>query len=163
MEEPCGAVPRESGEGVRMKIAIASDHGGFLQKEPLSKHIKDLGHEVVDFGPDTSESVDYPDYAIPVARAVASGECDFGILICGTGLGMAITADKVPGVRAVPIQDEEFCRLSRQHNNANVLTLSGRFVSLMQNEKLVDIFLSTEFAGGRHARRVEKISELDKR
>ena len=145
-----------------MKIAIASDHGGFPQKAPLADHIRGMGHEVVDFGPETGDSVDYPDYAVPVAHAVASGECDYGILICGTGLGMAIAADKVPGIRAVPVQTEEFCKLSREHNNANVLCLSGRFVELETNERLVDIFLGTEWAGGHHAARVAKISELDR-
>ena len=144
-----------------MKIAIGSDHGGFDQKAPIADHVRSLGHEVVDFGCDSTDSVDYPDYAVPVARAVASGEADFGILICGTGLGMAITADKVAGVRAVAVQTEDFARLSREHNNANVVCLSGRFVSLEGNEHLVDVFLTTEFAGGRHATRVAKIMEQD--
>lgn len=144
-----------------MKIAIGSDHGGFDQKAPIADHVRSLGHEVVDFGCDSTDSVDYPDYAVPVARAVASGEADFGILICGTGLGMAITADKVAGVRAVAVQTEDFARLSREHNNANVVCLSGRFVSLEDNERLVDVFLATEFAGGRHATRVAKIMEQD--
>ena len=144
-----------------MKIAIGSDHGGFDQKAPIADHVRSLGHEVVDFGCDSTDSVDYPDYAVPVARAVASGEADFGILICGTGLGMAITADKVAGVRAVAVQTEDFARLSREHNDANVVCLSGRFVSLEGNERLVDVFLATEFAGGRHATRVAKIMEQD--
>ena len=144
-----------------MKIAIGSDHGGFDQKAPIADHVRSLGHEVVDFGCDSTDSVDYPDYAVPVARAVASGEADFGILICGTGLGMAITADKVAGVRAVAVQTEDFARLSREHNDANVVCLSGRFVSLEDNERLVDVFLTTEFAGGRHATRVAKIMEQD--
>ena len=144
-----------------MKIAIGSDHGGFDQKAPIADHVRSLGHEVVDFGCDSTDSVDYPDYAVPVARAVASGEADFGILICGTGLGMAIAADKVAGVRAVAVQTEDFARLSREHNDANVVCLSGRFVSLEGNKRLVDVFLATEFAGGRHATRVANIMELD--
>lgn len=144
-----------------MKIAIASDHGGFDQKAALADHVISLGHEVIDFGPATGERVDYPDYAVPVANAVASGEADYGILICGTGLGMALTADKVAGVRAVAVQADEFARLARAHNNANVICLSGRFVTLEQNEKLVDIFLTTEFEGGRHADRVAKMMAQD--
>ena len=148
-------------EGCRMKIAIASDHGGFDQKAPLAEYIRTLGHEVTDFGPETADRVDYPDYAKPVAEAVGSGECDRGILICGTGIGMALAADKVAGVRAAPIQTDEFCRLFRAHNNGNVLCLSGRFVELEQNKRLIEIFLTTEHDGGRHSERVAKIMELD--
>lgn len=144
-----------------MRIALASDHAGFLQKKPMADFLKGLGHEVIDFGPDTDDRVDYPDYADVVARAVAAGDADYGVLICGTGLGVAITADKVAGVRAVPIQTVEFARLAREHNNANVICLSGRFVSLTQNCEAVETFLTTEFSGGRHAIRVEKIMRED--
>lgn len=144
-----------------MRIAIASDHAGFDQKSALVPFLEGLGHEVVDLGPETGERVDYPDYAEKVARAVAGGEADRGVLICGTGLGMAIAADKVAGIRAVNITSPEFADLARRHNDANVITLSGRFVSLEENEKILKVFLVAEFEGGRHAQRVAKIMRLD--
>ncbi|MDO4429522.1 MAG: ribose 5-phosphate isomerase B [Atopobiaceae bacterium] len=144
-----------------MRIAIASDHAGFVQKDPLAEYLRAQGHEVVDCGPDSDERCDYPDYADKVARRVARGEVDRGVIICGTGLGIAMTADKVAGVRATPIQTVEFARLAREHNDANVIGLSGRFVSLEDNEKILDAFLTTEFGGGRHAARVEKMMRED--
>ncbi|MBS6401664.1 MAG: ribose 5-phosphate isomerase B [Atopobiaceae bacterium] len=144
-----------------MRIAVACDHGGFVQKDAVIEHLKSLGHEVTDLGTNSEESVDYPDYADRAARMVSRGEADRAILICGTGIGMAITADKVPGVRATPVQTVKFAELARQHNNANVIALSGRFVSLEDNLVLVDTFLNTEFEGGRHAKRVEKIMRED--
>ena len=144
-----------------MRIAIASDHAGFEQKQQLVAFLKGLGHEVRDLGTDSDERVDYPDYAVPVAHAVASGEADRGVLICGTGIGMALAADKVAGVRACAITSPEFADLARRHNDLNVITLSGRFVSLDANERILKVFLASEFEGGRHARRVAKIMELD--
>ena len=144
-----------------MRIAVACDHGGVVQKDAVIEHLKSLGHEVTDLGTNSEESVDYPDYADRAARMVSRGEADRAILICGTGIGMAITADKVPGVRATPVQTVKFAELARQHNNANVIGLSGRFVSLEDNLVLVDTFLNTEFEGGRHAKRVEKIMRED--
>lgn len=144
-----------------MRIAVACDHGGFVQKDAVIERLKSLGHEVTDLGTNSEESVDYPDYADRAARMVSRGEADRAILICGTGIGMAITADKVPGVRATPVQTVKFAELARQHNNANVIGLSGRFVSLEDNLVLVDTFLNTEFEGGRHAKRVEKIMRED--
>ena len=145
-----------------MRVAIASDHGGFEQKEQLISYLKDeLGCEVTDFGTTSEESVDYPDYAEPVARAVASGEADRGILVCGTGIGMALAADKVAGVRASSNTRPDFAQLFRQHNNGNVICLSGRFITLEENEEIVKVFLTTEFEGGRHAQRVAKIAKLD--
>ena len=144
-----------------MRIAIASDHAGFVQKDPLAEYLRAQGHEVVDCGPDSDERCDYPDYADKAARRVARGEVDRGVLICGTGLGIAMTADKVAGVRATPIQTVEFARLAREHNDANVIGLSGRFVSLEDNEKILDAFLTTEFGGGRHTARVEKMMRED--
>ncbi len=144
-----------------MRIAIASDHGGFDHKAPIIAHLEALGHTVSDFGPSGAESVDYPDYADPVARAVSCGDADRGILICGTGIGMALVADKVTGVRAAPIQNVTFAHLFRQHNNGNVLCLSGRFVSLEDNLAIIDEFLGTEFEGGRHVARVEKVMRED--
>lgn len=146
-----------------MRVAIASDHGGFDQKGILADYIaSDLGCEVVDLGPDTSDSVDYPDYAVKVAGAVSSGQADFGVLICGTGIGMALTADKVAGVRASSITTPAFAELFRQHNNGNVVCLSGRFIDPDVNKQIVKTFLTTDFEGGRHERRVAKINALDK-
>lgn len=145
-----------------MRVAIASDHGGFEQKAPMVDYmVNELGCEVVDLGPDTEESVDYPEYAALVANKVAVGEADFGVLICGTGIGMAVAADKVRGVRASSITSPAFAGLFREHNNGNVVCLSGRFVSLDMNKEIVKTFLTTEFAGGRHERRVAKIAELE--
>ncbi|WP_276869412.1 ribose 5-phosphate isomerase B [Enorma massiliensis] len=145
-----------------MRVAIASDHGGFDQKGALADFMAtELSCDVTDFGPETGDSVDYPDYAVKVAQAVSSGDADFGVLICGTGIGMAVAADKVPGVRASSITSPAFAELFRQHNNGNVVCLSGRFVDLEVNKQIVKTFLTTEFEGGRHERRVEKIMALD--
>ncbi|MDR1016994.1 MAG: ribose 5-phosphate isomerase B [Coriobacteriales bacterium] len=144
-----------------MKIAIGADHGGFEQKHRLVPWLGGLGHEVRDFGCDSTESCDYPDFAEPVARAVAQGKADYGILVCGTGIGMAISANKVAGVRAANVTSPQFARLAREHNNANLLTLSGRFVSLEDNQAIISDFLKTDFAGGRHQRRVDKIMALE--
>lgn len=144
-----------------MRIAIASDHGGFDQKAPIAEHIRSLGHEVVDLGPTTGERCDYPDYGDKVARMVARGDADRGVVLCGTGLGITMTADKVPGIRATAVQTVQFAQLAREHNNANVIGLSGRFVSLETNMQIVDTFLTTEFAGGRHTARVEKMMRED--
>lgn len=144
-----------------MRIAVACDHGGFVQKDAIVEHLKSLGHEIFDLGTNSEDSVDYPDFADRAARMVSRGEAERAVLICGTGIGIAMTADKVPGVRATPVQTVKFAELARQHNNANVIGLSGRFVSLEDNLKLVDTFLTTEFEGGRHAKRVEKIMRED--
>lgn len=145
-----------------MRVAIAADHGGYGQKGPIADYIRSLGHEVIDYGPFSPDPVDYPDYADKVARAVSRGDADRGVLLCGTGLGMAITADKVPGVRAAAIQSIEFAELFREHNDGNVLALSGRFVGLESNQRLVKIFLETEAsAEARHRNRVEKIMRED--
>lgn len=145
-----------------MRIAIGSDHAGYEQKERLKAYLENRGHDVVDLGADSAvESVDYPDYAIKVGRAVAKGDAERGVLVCGTGIGMSIAANKVPGVRAANVTDPEFARLARQHNNANVVSVSGRFVPVAVNEEIIDAFLDTEFEGGRHAGRVEKISAAE--
>lgn len=146
-----------------MKISLASDHAGFEQKQQLVDYLARKGFDVIDRGPETDDRVDYPDFAVLVANDVRNGEADRGILVCGTGIGMALAADKVPGVRAANIVREDFAVLCREHNNANVLTLSGRFVSIEENERIVDAFLGTEFAGGRHAQRVAKIDALDEK
>ncbi len=116
-----------------MRVSIGSDHAGFEQKQALVDYLKGKGHEVVDRGPANDDRVDYPDYAAPVARDVADGAADYGVLVCGTGIGMAMAADKVPGVRAANIINPEFAALCREHNDANVITLSGRFVPLGEN------------------------------
>ena len=144
-----------------MRVSIGSDHAGFEQKQALVDYLKGKGHEVVDRGPANDDRVDYPDYAAPVARDVADGSADYGVLVCGTGIGMAMAADKVPGVRAANIINPEFAALCREHNDANVIALSGRFVPLEENERILDTFLATDFGGGRHAGRVEKIMALD--
>jgi ribose 5-phosphate isomerase B len=144
-----------------MKISIGSDHAGFAQKEQLKAYLQGKGHDVVDRGCYSDERVDYPDFAKPVALDVASGRAERGVLVCGTGIGMAMAADKVPGVRAANVITPQFADLCREHNDANVITLSGRFVELQTNEEILDIFLSTDFGGGRHTGRVAKIMELD--
>lgn len=146
-----------------MVIALGSDHAGFEQKEKLKEYLSQKGYTVTDEGCYSEERCDYPDFAVPVARDVAAGRADRGILVCGTGIGMAMAADKVPGIRAANVTLPELAPLCRQHNDANVLTLSGRFVSLGTNKQIVDAFLTTKFEGGRHQRRVNKIMELDKK
>lgn len=144
-----------------MRVSIGSDHAGFEQKQALVDYLLGKGIEVIDRGPDSDDRVDYPDYAVPVARDVAEGATDYGVLVCGTGIGMAMAADKVPGARAANSINPEFAALCREHNDANVITLSGRFVPLEENERILDTFLATDFGGGRHAGRVEKIMALD--
>ena len=144
-----------------MKISIASDHAGFEQKQALVGYLASKGHDVIDRGPDCDDRVDYPDYAARVAHDVVDGMAERGVLVCGTGIGMAMAADKVPGVRAANIINSEFAALCREHNDANVITLSGRFVPLEENERILDTCFTTDFGGGRHAGRVEKIMALD--
>jgi len=140
-----------------MKIALASDHAGFAEKERLKPLLQELGAEVADLGPDSEESVDYPDYARKVAEEVAHGRVDQGLLVCGSGTGMAITANKVPGVRAAVAWSEETARLARQHNDANVLAIGARTTPADQIPGIVRAWFGATFAGGRHADRVRKI------
>jgi len=144
-----------------MRIAIGSDHAGFEQKELIRKHLLERGDEVEDLGTFSEDSVDYPDFGLAVARSVAKGEADRGVLVCGTGIGMAIAANKIIGVRAANVTSEAFARLARQHNDANVVTVSGRFVSPDVNQSIVDVFLDTEFEAGRHAGRIDKITAAE--
>ena len=145
-----------------MKIAIAADHAGFALKEQLRQKLADDGNEVVDFGTNTAESCDYPDFAQPVARDVAQGRSDRGILVCSTGIGMAIAANKVDGVRAAPAQSQDEVKLTREHNDANILTVGAKYLDASAGKMdLIHIFLGTEFLGGRHARRVAKIAQLE--
>jgi ribose 5-phosphate isomerase B len=144
-----------------MTIAIGADHAGFALKEKLRSRLAAEGHDVLDFGTTSSDSCDYPDYAQIVARNVAQGRADRGVLVCSTGIGMAMAANKVAGVRAAPGQSEDEVRLTREHNDANILTLGAKYLDEGHASALIDIFLNTEFAGGRHARRVAKIAQLE--
>ena len=144
-----------------MKISIGSDHAGFEQKQELAAYLAGQGFEVIDRGPESDERVDYPDYAAAVAHDVADGVADRGVLVCGTGIGMAIAANKVHGIRAANVTSPDFAQLAREHNDANIVAVSGRFVDLDTNKAIVDAFLSTDFAGGRHEGRVAKIMALE--
>lgn len=145
-----------------MRIHIGSDHAGFEVKERLKAHLVDEGHDVTDVGADSEESVDYPDYALQVARAVRDGHAEKGVLVCGSGLGMAIAANKVRGVRAVAVTEPELARMSRLHNDANVISVAGRYTPYQVITEIVDTFLGTEFEGGRHGRRIEKIEAAER-
>ena len=142
-----------------MRIAMASDHAGFELKEQIKAHLQGAGHDVVDVGPETDDSTDYPRYARPAAQLVADGDAERGVLVCGSGVGVSIVANKVAGVRAVNAHDVEEAQLARAHNDANVVTLSGRRLDSVQAGAIVDAFLAGEFEGGRHARRVALIEE----
>lgn len=141
-----------------MRIALGADHAGYQLKENLKAYLQGRGHAVDDCGTASAASCDYPDFAREVAARVASGAAERGILICGTGIGMAIAANKTPGVRAAKVNSEYEAQLSRQHNDANVLTLGARILGEEQAKKIVDVWLATPFAGGRHQRRVDKIA-----
>jgi ribose 5-phosphate isomerase B len=138
-------------------IPIAADHAGFEMKEQLERQLKERGYEVEDLGTDSPASTDYADYAHPLADMVSRGQVKRGVLLCGTGLGMAYAANRHPHVRAAVVWSPEIAELARKHNDANVLVLPSRFLSPEDAEKILDVFLSTEFDGGRHVRRVEKI------
>ncbi|SFI66814.1 ribose 5-phosphate isomerase B [Thermoflavimicrobium dichotomicum] len=144
-----------------MRVILASDHGGLRLKAAIKECLKEMNIEFEDIGCDCEESVDYPDYALPVAQKVAAGEYDYGILICGTGIGMSIAANKVKGIRCAVVSDEFSARMSREHNNANVLALGERVIGPGLAKNIVRIWLTTEFAGDRHLRRVNKIHALE--
>lgn len=146
-----------------MKIAIACDHGGLNLKREIKKHLIENGYEAVDFGTDTFDSCDYPDYALPAAEAVAKGDCEMGIVVCSTGIGVSMVANKVPGVRCAHCHDTYCAEFTRLHNNANMLALGEKVVGTGYALKIVDIFLKTQFEGGRHARRVDKITQIEKK
>jgi len=141
-----------------MKIAIGADHAGFSLKEILKNYLQEQGHEVKDFGTNSEQSVDFPDFAHPVAHAVEKKEVVFGILMCGSGNGINMTANKHAGIRAALCWNDVIAKLAREHNNANILTLPARFMGKEEAKKCVDVFLSTPFEGGRHENRVKKIS-----
>ena len=146
-----------------MKIALACDHGGLNLKNAVIEYLKQNGYEYVDFGTDSTASCDYPDFALPAAEAVASGECDKGILVCSTGIGVSIVANKVPGVRCAHCHDAYCATFTRLHNDANVLAMGEKVVGVGYALQIVEAFLTTQFEGGRHQRRVDKITAVEKK
>lgn len=144
-----------------MKIAIACDHRGYEPKRKLLPHLKRLGHEFEDFGADGSATCDYPDFAVPAARAVVEGRCEVGILLDGSGIGMSVSANKLPGARAALVHDEVTARRSREHNHCNILCMGTDLLSEEQIRNIAEIFLATAFGDGRYVRRVEKIKQLE--
>ena len=146
-----------------MKISIACDHGALALKNTVAEHLRRQGHEVLDFGTHTLDSCDYPDFAAPAAQAVAQGTCDRGIVLCTTGIGVSIAANKVRGVRCALLSDLMSARLTREHNDTNMMALGAGVVGQMLALQIVDTWLGTEFSGGdRHARRIEKVMALEK-
>lgn len=143
------------------KIALGADHGGFELKNIIKHHLANRGYEVVDFGTNSMESVDYPNFAKIVGESVTSGESNFGILVCGTGIGISIAANKIKGVRCALCTNTTMARLTREHNDANILALGGRIVGDILAIEMVETFLTTEFEGGRHAKRVGLISSME--
>ncbi|MDQ7820508.1 MAG: ribose 5-phosphate isomerase B [Armatimonadota bacterium] len=146
-----------------MKIAVASDHAGYRLKEEIKLLLREMGHEVRDFGTHSDDPVDYPDFVVPAAEAVSRGECDRGIVVGGSGNGEAIVANKVPGIRAALCHDTTTARLSRAHNDANVLALGQRITGSEVVRDIVRVWLQTPFEGGRHQRRLEKIAAVESR
>jgi ribose 5-phosphate isomerase B len=145
-----------------MRIAIGSDHAGFALKEKLAPMLHSAGHEVVDVGTDSEESTDYPRYASAAARLVAAGDAERAVLVCGSGVGVSIVANKVDGIRAVNAHDPDEAEMSRRHNDANVLALAGRSIDPAAAQAIVESFLTTEFEGGRHERRVGQIGRVER-
>jgi RpiB/LacA/LacB family sugar-phosphate isomerase len=145
-----------------MKISMGADHAGYLLKDRIRQYVTECGHEVIDEGTHSSDSVDYPDFALKVAQRVAAGEAERGILVCGSGIGMAITANKVAGIRAANIGSEYEAQMSREHNNLNVITLGARILEESAARQIVQIWLETPFSGGRHSGRLGKIHDFEK-
>ena len=143
------------------RIAVGADHAGFALKQHLADVLRDLGHEVLDLGAHSADRVDYPDFGEAVGRAVAGGDAELGVCVCGSGIGIAMAANKVPGVRAAPVHDVTSARLTRQHNDCNVLCLGERLIGAEVAVDAVRAWLDAEFEGGRHAGRVDKLSDLD--
>ena len=144
-------------------IALGADHAGWELKEALKAWLIEKGHQILDFGTHSPDSVDYPDYALQVGESVASGKAGRGLLVCGTGIGMAMSANKVPGVRAALCSDPFMARMSREHNDANILALGGRLMDKDLGLEILQMWLSTDFAGGRHEPRLEKIAQIERR
>ena len=143
-----------------MKVAVAADHAGFEYKEKAKEYLKSQGYEVVDFGTNSTDRVDYPDFGHKAAEAIANGEAERGVFVCGSGIGIAIVANRHKGVRAVDATSEEMAKLSREHNDANVLAFGERLISWEEAKKIIDVFFATTFAGGRHTGRIEKIDKF---
>lgn len=143
-----------------MRIALGADHAGFSLKEQLAAHLGDAGHATVDCGTDSSERVDYPDFGAAVGRAVAAGRADLGLCVCGSGIGIAIAANKIPGVRAATVHDATSARLAREHNDANVICLGARLIGYEVAREALDAWLGACFEGGRHSARVAKLEAL---
>jgi ribose 5-phosphate isomerase B len=146
-----------------MRIGIANDHAAVEMKKEIVSYLESKGFEVVNYGTDTNDSVDYPLYGEKVATAIRDGEVDLGVLICGTGIGISLAANKVPGIRAAVVSEPISARLSREHNNANIIAFGARIVGLEEAKGIVDAFFGAEFLGERHERRVNMIDEVDKR
>lgn len=144
-----------------MKIAIGNDHAALELKKVIKAYVEDMGHEVVDFGTHTADSCDYPVYGEKVAHAVASGECELGILICGTGIGISLAANKVKGIRAAVCSESYSARLTRAHNNANIIAFGARVIGEDTAKDIVNAFINTPFEGGRHQRRIDMITEIE--
>lgn len=141
-----------------MKIALGADHGGFQLKNEVLNYLKSKGYETVDFGTNSTASVDYPDFAKKVGEAVVSGQCDFGVLVCTTGIGISMAANKIKGVRAALCHNEDCAKFSRLHNNANIICMGQKYIGKELAERMVQTFLDTQFEGGRHQRRVDLFS-----
>ncbi len=146
-----------------MKIALACDHGGLNLKNAIIEYLKNNGYSYEDFGTYSADSCDYPDYALPAAEAVAGGDCERGIVVCSTGIGVSIVANKVPGVRCAHCHDTYCAEFTRRHNDANMLAMGEKVVGTGYALKIVEAFLNTEFEGGRHSRRVDKITQIEKK
>jgi ribose 5-phosphate isomerase B len=146
----------------KLRIAVGGDHAGFALKEKVREYLASRGFEVEDAGPSSADSVDYPDFAEKVAERVASRKADFGVLMCGTGLGVAIAANKVPGIRAATCNDTLSAHFARAHNDANILAMGGRLIDVATAQEVLDTWFSTPFEGGRHQRRVDKIAIIEK-
>ena len=144
-----------------MKIAVGSDHGGFDHKNAIADHLKQRGFEVVDYGIYENKSVDYPDIASKLCKGILEGEADLGILVCGTGIGMSIAANKFKGIRAAACSEHFSAKYTRLHNNSNVLCLGGRVIGIGTALELADLFVDTEFEGGRHQNRIDKIAKIE--
>lgn len=143
------------------RIAMGADHGGFRLKDTLAEHLRSVGHEVIDLGTNAADSVDYPEFGAAVARAVVEGRADLGVCVCGSGIGIAIAANKVPGARAATVHDVTSARLCRLHNDANVICFGERLTGVEVAKEALDAYLATSFEGGRHQRRVDQLSALD--
>ena len=146
-----------------MKIAIGCDHGGIVLKDAVTSTLEDLGAEVVDLGTNSLDSVDYPTYGLKVAETVASGQCDAGVIMCGTGIGISISANKVPGIRCAVVTNTYMAQLTKNHNNANIISLGGRVITPDEAQDIVTAWYTAEYEGGRHQRRLDMITDIEKK